>query len=61
MGSIIYYLTTPLLKKIYISYVLNIKEMLLIQVIILLAVILNTTFKAIKISKVNPKYIERRG
>ena len=46
---------------IYISYVLNIKEMLLIQVIILLAVILNTTFKAIKISKVNPKYIERRG
>ena len=60
-GSIIYYLTTPLLNLIYISYVLDIKEMFLIQGIILLVILLNTSFKAAKISKVNPKYIERRG
>ena len=59
-GSIIYYLTTPLLSLIYISYVLDIKEMLLIQGIILLIILLNTSLKAVKISKVNPKYIERR-
>ena len=61
IGITIYYITTPLLNSIYINYILDIKEMFLIQGIILLVVLLNTSLKAVKISKVNPKYIERRG
>lgn len=58
-GIILYYLTVPLLQKIYISYVLSLKEIIYIQSIVVLLVFILTNINIIQIFKRNSKYIER--
>lgn len=60
LGVILYYLTIPLLQKIYINYVLKISEIIMIQSIIIVLVFLYSSFEAFRMSKINPRYIERR-
>ena len=60
LGSLIYYLSTPILKNIYINYVLSFVDIVFIQGIIIFIVFFITSFKALKMSKLSPKYMERR-
>jgi len=60
VGILLYYITVPLLQKIYISYVLSIKEIICIQSIIVFLVFILTNINILQIFKRNSKYIGRR-
>jgi len=59
VGYLMYYISIPIFKSVYIEYVLKIEDVLLIQSIMLTIIFIITTFQALKISKQSPKYIER--
>lgn len=59
VGYLMYYISIPIFKSIYIEYVLKMEDVLLIQSIMLIIIFIITTFQALKISKQSPKYIER--
>ena len=60
LGIILYYITTPLLNKIYISYVLNLREIIYIQSIIILLTFILVNINVITIMRKNAKYLGRR-
>lgn len=60
IGVTIYYLITPLLAKMYTTYILALKDICLFQLIVVVLVIYITSIEAIKISKISPRYMERR-
>ena len=59
VGYLMYYISIPIFKSVYIEYVLKMEDVLLIQSIMLIIIFIITTFQALKISKQSPKYIER--
>lgn len=59
VGYLMYYISIPIFKSVYIEYVLKMEDVLLIQSIMLTIIFIITTFQALKISKQSPKYIER--
>lgn len=59
VGYLMYYISIPIFKSVYIEYVLKMEDVLLIQLIMLTIIFIITTFQALKISKQSPKYIER--
>lgn len=60
IGILLYYITSPLLQKIYISYILSFKEIICIQSIIVFLVFFLTNINIIQIFRRNSKYIGRR-
>lgn len=56
VGIILYYITVPLLQKIYISYVLSIKEILSIQSIITILVLILINVNIVQVFKRNQKF-----
>ena len=60
IGIILYYITVPLLQKIYISYVLSFKEIIYIQSIITILVFVLININVVQIFKRNVRFNERR-
>ena len=60
IGIILYYITVPLLQKIYISYVLSLKEIIYTQSIITILVFVLININSIQIFKRNVGFKERR-
>lgn len=60
LGIVLYYLSIPLLQKIYISYTLSFTEIISIQGIILLLIFVLINLNIIKIFTRNTRYIRRR-
>ena len=60
LGSVLYYIFTPALAKFNVTYILKIKDICLINMILVFFVLMIISIVAINISCVNPRYIERR-
>ena len=60
IGIILYYITVPLLQKIYISFVLSFKEIIYIQSIITILVFSLININAVQIFKRNVRFNGRR-